>query len=32
VLGRGAIDALLDPAHRLGAAGAFVDRALEAHG
>jgi 3-carboxy-cis,cis-muconate cycloisomerase len=32
VLDRGAIDALLDPARRLGAAGTFVDRALEAHG
>jgi 3-carboxy-cis,cis-muconate cycloisomerase len=32
LLDRGAIDALLDPARRLGAAGTFVDRALEAHG
>jgi 3-carboxy-cis,cis-muconate cycloisomerase len=32
LLDRGAIDALLDPTGRLGAAGTFVDRALEAHG
>ncbi|MEA2281001.1 MAG: 3-carboxy-cis,cis-muconate cycloisomerase [Solirubrobacteraceae bacterium] len=31
-LDRPQIDALLDPARRLGAAAAFVDRALEAHG
>jgi 3-carboxy-cis,cis-muconate cycloisomerase len=30
-LDRGAIDALLDPAAQLGAAGTFVDRALEAY-
>jgi 3-carboxy-cis,cis-muconate cycloisomerase len=31
-LDRRRIDALLDPARRLGAAAVFVDRALEAHG